>query len=165
MHLRVSRRMLWVGAAAFPLHNITRVEAYRIKPDRGATLLRFLKWLVVAVIVYAVLLAASDAETRTDARDNPGILILVGGLGAFFLLRDLFEPAKPALAVELASGSTVLVTLPNMEELRAIAGLIAQAIDNPAAEFSTVVRQFSNTNNYGTVVNMNGGRNNKGISL
>ncbi len=157
--------MLWVGPAAFPLHNITRVETYRIKPDRGAAFLRFLKWLLVVALVYAALLGASDAQTRSDLRDNPGILIVVVVVLAGFLLRDLFEPAKPALAVELSSGSAVLVTLPSMEELRDIAGLIARAIDNPAAEFSTVVRQFNNTNNYGPVVNMNGGRNNRGINL
>ncbi|MEU9104024.1 DUF6232 family protein [Streptomyces xanthophaeus] len=30
--LQVSRRMLWIGSAAFPLHNITRVEAFKVKP-------------------------------------------------------------------------------------------------------------------------------------
>lgn len=60
----------------------------------------------------------------------------------------------------------MLLTLPSMDELRDIAGRIAAAIDNPAAEFSTVVRQFNNnTNNYGPVVNMNGGQNNRGINL
>ncbi|MFE5947019.1 DUF6232 family protein [Streptomyces sp. NPDC056480] len=162
--LRVSRRMLWVGAAAFPLHNITRVEAFRLKPDRVAALLRFLKWLLVAVVVYAVVNSVSDDDASLGDGGGPLLFVVLVAL-AVFLGKELFEPAKPVLLVEMASGSAVLVTLPSMEELRDIAGLIVRAIDNPAAEFSTVVRQFNNTNNYGPVVNMNGGRNNRGISL
>ncbi|MCX5229389.1 DUF6232 family protein [Streptomyces sp. NBC_00233] len=164
LQLRVSRRMLWVGSAAFPLHNITRVEAFKLRPDRGAALLRFLKWLFVAIVIYAVVNSVSDGEASVGDGGGPLLFVVLVAL-AVFLGKELFESAKPVLLVEMASGSAVLVTLPNMEELRDIAGLIARAIDNPAAEFSTVVRQFNNTNNYGTVVNMNGGRNNRGINL
>ncbi|WP_395364711.1 DUF6232 family protein [Streptomyces sp. YH02] len=163
LRLRVSRRMLWVGPAAFPLHNITRVEAFRLKPDRAAALLRFLKWLLVAVVIYAVVNSLSDGEASLEDGGGPLLFVVLVAL-AVYLGKELFEPAKPVLLVEMSSGSAVLVTLPSMEELRDIAGLIAKAIDNPAAEFSTVVRQF-NTNNYGPVVNMNGGRNNRGINL
>ncbi|MET9542984.1 DUF6232 family protein [Streptomyces sp. NPDC006553] len=164
LQLRVSRRMLWVGSAAFPLHNITRVEAFKLRPDRGAALLRFLKWLFVAIVIYAVVNSVSDGEASVGDGGGPLLFVVLVAL-AVFLGKELFESAKPVLLVEMASGSAVLVTLPNMEELRDIAGLIARAIDNPAAEFSTVVRQFNNTNNYGTVVNMNGGRNNRGVNL
>ncbi|WUQ09524.1 DUF6232 family protein [Streptomyces sp. NBC_00250] len=161
LHLRVSRRMLWVGSAAFPLHNITRVEAFKLKPDRGAAFLRFLKWLFVAGLVYAAINYASEGEAS-----GGGVFLVVLIALVVFVLKELFEPARPVLLVEMASGSAVVVTLPNVDELRDIAGLIARAIDNPAAEFSTVVRQFnSNTNNYGPVVHMNGGQNNRGISL
>ncbi|MFJ5142143.1 DUF6232 family protein [Streptomyces sp. NPDC088707] len=164
LRLRVSRRMLWVGAAAFPLHNITRVEAYKRQPDRGAAVLRFLKWFAVALVVFAVVDAGSGGRAGAEA-NNPGMVIVLIVL-AVYLLRELFEKPKPVLDVEMSSGSTVAVTLPSVDELRDIAGLIARAIDNPAAEFSTVVQQInSNTNNYGTVVNMNGGRNNRGINL
>ncbi|MFB6528470.1 MULTISPECIES: DUF6232 family protein [unclassified Streptomyces] len=161
--LRVSRRMLWVGAAAFPLHNITRVEAFRLKPDRVAALFRFLKWLLVAFVLYAVVNSVGDGEAAIG-EGGPLLFVVLLAL-AVYLGKELFQPAKPVLLVEMASGSAVLVTLPSMDELRDIAGRIARAIDNPAAEFSTVVRQINNTNNYGPVVNMNGGRNNRGISL
>ncbi|WP_371635337.1 DUF6232 family protein [Streptomyces zaomyceticus] len=165
LRLRVSRRMLWVGAAAFPLHNITRVEAFKLKPDRGAAFLRFLKWLVVAVLVYVAINVASDGDASVGEEGNPLFVVILIAL-VVFLLKELFAPARPVLLVETASGSAVLLTLPSMDELRDIAGRIAAAIDNPAAEFSTVVRQFNNnTNNYGPVVNMNGGQNNRGINL
>ncbi|WP_405870960.1 DUF6232 family protein [Streptomyces zaomyceticus] len=165
LRLRVSRRMLWVGAAAFPLHNITRVEAFKLKPDRGAAFLRFLRWLVVAVLVYVAINVASDGDASVGEEGNPLFVVILIAL-VVFLLKELFAPARPVLLVETASGSAVLLTLPSMDELRDIAGRIAAAIDNPAAEFSTVVRQFNNnTNNYGPVVNMNGGQNNRGINL
>ncbi|MFH8716371.1 DUF6232 family protein [Streptomyces zaomyceticus] len=165
LRLQVSRRMLWVGAAAFPLHNITRVEAFKLKPDRGAAFLRFLKWLVVAVLVYVAINVASDGDASVGEEGNPLFVVILIAL-VVFLLKELFAPARPVLLVETASGSAVLLTLPSMDELRDIAGRIAAAIDNPAAEFSTVVRQFNNnTNNYGPVVNMNGGQNNRGINL
>lgn len=157
--------MLWVGAAAFPLHNITRVEAFKLKPDRGAAFLRFLRWLVVAVLVYVAINVASDGDASVGEEGNPLFVVILIAL-VVFLLKELFAPARPVLLVETASGSAVLLTLPSMDELRDIAGRIAAAIDNPAAEFSTVVRQFNNnTNNYGPVVNMNGGQNNRGINL
>ncbi|MGW2305685.1 DUF6232 family protein [Streptomyces sp. NPDC001809] len=163
LQLRVSRRMLWVGAAALPLHNITRVEAFRLKPDRGAALLRFLKWLLVAVVIYAVINSVGDGDAAVG--ENGPLLFVVLIALAVYLGRELFAAAKPVLLVEMSSGSAVVVTLPSMEELREIAGLIAHAIDNPAAEFTRLVQQFNTTNNNGTMVIMNGGRNNRGISL
>ncbi|MFF5789308.1 DUF6232 family protein [Streptomyces sp. NPDC012693] len=164
--LRVSRRILWVGTAAIPLHNITRVEAFKLKPDRGAAFVRFLRWLVVAAVIYVVINYASEGEARIGENGSPVVLVVLIALAAF-ALRELFQPATPVLAVETAAGSTAYVTLPSVEELQDIAGRIAHAIDNPSAEFAAVVQQFNgnNTNNYGPVVNMNGGRNNRGINL
>ena len=158
--LKVSRRILWVGSAALPLHNITRVEAFMLKPDRGTVLVRFLRWLLVAALIYAAISYASDGEVE----GNP-VLLIVGIALFLFLLKELFQSPTPVLVVETAGGSTVVVTLPTVNELLDIAGRIAHAIDNPEAEFTAVVQQYNNTNNYGPVVNMNGGRNNRGINL
>ncbi|MGW6860945.1 DUF6232 family protein [Streptomyces xanthophaeus] len=163
--LQVSRRMLWIGSAAFPLHNITRVEAFKVKPDLGATLLRLLKWLFVTAVVYAVVNYASRDDARVGEDGNPLFLVILVVL-VVLCLKDLFQASKPVLAVETASGSEVVVTLPNMDELRQIAGLITHAIDNPAAEFSAYVNQINNTtNHYGPVVNMNNGQRNTGFRL
>ncbi|MEV4426875.1 DUF6232 family protein [Streptomyces sp. R-07] len=162
--LRVSRRMLWMGSAAFPLHNITRVEAFKLKPDRGAALLRFLKWLIGLALLFAAINFVNGEDTSVGESGSPLFIVVLIGL-AVFLLKELFEPAKPVLAVETASGSAVIVTLPNMEELRQIAGRIAYAIDNPDTEFTTVVNQFNNTHHNGPVVNMHGGQGNTGIRL
>ncbi|MFF4172785.1 DUF6232 family protein [Streptomyces sp. NPDC001744] len=156
--LRVSRRILWVGAAAIPLSSITRVEPYKIKPNRASAFFHFLGWGVAAFVAHGLINAGNEAV-------NGPLLAVFLIVPVFFLLKALFEQAKPALAVESAGGSTAVVTLPSMDDLREIAGRIVYAIEHPEAEFTAVVQQFSNTNNYGPVVNMNGGRNNRGISL
>ncbi|MFJ3906624.1 DUF6232 family protein [Streptomyces sp. NPDC090025] len=168
--LRVDRRILWVGTAAIPLHNITAVETFRAKPDRGSALLRFLKWLLVIAVLLVVLdRAAYDGDLWSDLDDSPVLFIPLIAL-AVFLLKELFEPARPVLSVQMASGATVLTTLPNMEQLREIAGRIVYAIDHPETEFTALVQVVSNTHNsstnvQGPVVNMNGGQGNTGIKL
>ncbi len=163
--LRVSRRILWVGTAAVPLHNIAWVDAFRLKPDWGAAFLRILKWLFGAFLVYAAIYYVSEGEARLGDGGGPAVVVLVIGLVVTFI--ELFSSKKPVLVVEMNSGSRVIVTLPTVEELRAIAGRIVDAIDNPAAEFTAIVQQFTSrhTHNYGPVVNMTGGRENTGFKL
>ncbi|MFF8998757.1 DUF6232 family protein [Streptomyces achromogenes] len=158
----MSRRMLWVGTAAFPLHNITMVDAFMMKPDRGSTVGRLLKGLFGAAVVYIVISLISGGEASVG--DSPALAIVLVIAALFVAFWGLFEADKPVLAVQVASGSTVVVTLPSIEELRQIAGRIAYAIDNPEAEFTAVVHQY-NTNNYGPVANLNGGQGNTGFKL
>ncbi|AJF67877.1 hypothetical protein SVTN_29375 [Streptomyces vietnamensis] len=153
--------MLWVGSAAFPLHNIARVEAYKEQLGAGEVLVQLLKWLFVAVLLYAGVNYASGGEAHIGD-GNPVLLVLLVVLVGF-AVKDLFQ-SKPVLAIDTTGGSTVIVTLPNMDQLQQIAGQIVNAIDNPAAEFATVVEQHNTTNHFGPVVNMHGGRKNRGIS-
>ncbi|MFI5572471.1 DUF6232 family protein [Streptomyces sp. NPDC051740] len=163
--LRVSRRVLWVGTAAVPLHNIAWVDAFRLKPDWGAAFLRFLKWLFGAVLVYVVINYADGGDARLGENGSPAVVVFL--IGLFITLTELFSSKKPVLVVEMNSGSRVIVTLPTVDELRQIAGRIVDAIDNPAAEFTAIVQQFNSrhTNNYGPVINMTGGRENTGFKL
>ncbi|MFJ5047617.1 DUF6232 family protein [Streptomyces sp. NPDC088719] len=138
--------MLWIGSAALPLHNLTRVEAIKIKPERGT--FRFLMGLAVVAVIYAL--------TNWTL-----VLVLLIVLAGFFV-KAMVAPERPVLAVETAGGSLVLVTLPSVDELRAIAGQIVHAIDHPEAEFTAYVHQLNNFN--GPVFNQNGGQN-TGIRL
>jgi hypothetical protein len=160
LELRVQRQILWVGSAAVPLRNVSWVEVFRLKPAWGKAGGYFLLLVVVAFLVSA----------RLDSTDGGG------GVGApapavlalFALVVVCAVPLwsrKPVLVVELNSGSRVVLTLPTMDELRAIAGQIVYAIDHPEYEFSAVLEQYNTTNNFGSIVNMNGGRGNTGIKL
>ncbi|MET9830384.1 DUF6232 family protein [Streptomyces sp. NPDC006385] len=157
LELRVQRHILWVGSAAAPLRNVSWVEVFRLKPAWGKVGVYALLLVVVAFLVSA----------RLDSTDRgggpaPGVLTLFT-LAVIWAV--LLWPRKPVLVVELNSGSRVVLTLPTMDELRAIAGQIVYAIDHPEYEFSTVLEQYNTTNNFGSVVNMNGGRGNTGIKL
>nr|WP_275404545.1 DUF6232 family protein [Streptomyces anulatus] len=146
MEIAVKRRMLWIGSAALPLHNLTRVEAIKIKPERNV--LRFLLGLALVAVLYSV-------------TDWTPVFVLLIVLVVYFV-KALLTPATPALIVETAGGSRNLVTLPSVDELRIIAGQIVHAIDHPEAEFTAYVHQLNNYN--GPVFNQNGAQN-TGIRL
>ncbi|MFD4800373.1 DUF6232 family protein [Streptomyces anulatus] len=146
LEIAVKRRMLWIGSAALPLHNLTRVQAIKIKPERNV--LRFLLGMALVAVVYSV-------------TDWTPVLVLLIVLVVLFV-KMMATPEKPALVVETAGGSRLLVTLPSVDELRAIAGRIVHAIDHPEAEFTAYVHQLNNYN--GPVFNQNGGQN-TGIRL
>ncbi|WLQ31934.1 DUF6232 family protein [Streptomyces castrisilvae] len=156
LELRVQRQILWVGSAAVPLRNVSWVEVFRLKPAWGKAGVYFLLLVILAFLISA----------RLDSTDGggsaPGVLIL---FTLAIVCAVLFWSRKPVLVVELNSGSRVVLTLPTMDELRAIAGQIVYAIDHPEYEFSAVLEQYNTTNNFGSVVNMNGGRGNTGIKL
>ncbi|MFH9269237.1 DUF6232 family protein [Streptomyces sp. NPDC017546] len=146
LEIAVKRRMLWIGSAALPLHNLTRVEAIKIKPERNV--LRFLLGMALVAVVYSVTGWAP-------------VLVLLIVLVVYFI-KMMVAPEKPVLVVETAGGSRVLVTLPSVDELRTIAGRVVHAIDHPEAEFTAYVHQLNNYN--GPVFNQNGGQN-TGIRL
>ncbi|MFF0540718.1 DUF6232 family protein [Streptomyces coelicoflavus] len=157
LELRVQRQILWVGSAAVPVRNVSWVEVFRLKPAWGKAGVYF---LLLALIVFLV--SARGDPTDGDGTATPGIWAV---LALAVVCAVLFRSRKPVLVVELNSGSRVVLTLPTMDELRAIAGQIVYAMDHPEFEFSAVLEQYNTTNNFGSVVNMNGGRGNTGIKL
>ncbi|MFC8621616.1 DUF6232 family protein [Streptomyces anulatus] len=146
LEIAVKRRMLWIGSAALPLHNLTRVEAIKIKPERNV--LRFLLGLALVAVVYSV------------TSWTPVFVLLI--VLVVYFVKAMVAPEKPVLVVETAGNSRILVTLPSVDELRTIAGRIVHAIDHPEAEFTAYVHQLNNYN--GPVFNQNGGQN-TGIRL
>ncbi|MFH9670797.1 DUF6232 family protein [Streptomyces sp. NPDC017405] len=157
LELRVQRQILWVGSAAVPLRNVSWVEVFRLKRAWGKAGVYSLL-LVVAVLLVSARLDSTDG----GGGSAPNVLVLFPLIVVFVVL---VWPRKPVLVVEMNSGSRVVLTLPTMDELRAIAGQIVYAIDHPEYEFSAVLQQYNTTNNFGSVVNLNGGRGNTGIRL
>ncbi|MGW6540634.1 DUF6232 family protein [Streptomyces sp. NPDC055051] len=151
--MEVKGRVLWVGASAVPLRNITRVDALRLKPYRGSAFLRFLKWLGITVVAYVLLNVVSGGGARIGEGGGPFFLAVLLGL-AIFLVIEAMKPPRPVLAVETAGGSLAVVTLPSVDELRVVAGQIVHAIDHPEAEFTAYVHQLNNYN--GDVINQHG---------
>ncbi|MFE6224556.1 DUF6232 family protein [Streptomyces sp. NPDC057854] len=150
--LRVREGVLWIGGAALPLRHLTSVEVARVKPD---ALLRWLLVLGLAVI--------GISSVQGGAVPGLGFPLLVAVLAgaAFVALKDVFAPARPVLVVQTAAGSTAVVTLPDLDELRHLAGLVVRAIGDPSAEFHAVVQRMGpqgNGDRQAPVVRMKGGR-------
>ncbi|WP_281182504.1 DUF6232 family protein [Streptomyces sparsogenes] len=139
VELRVQRGILWVGWAAVPVRNISWVEVFKSKPDWGKAGVYFLPLVVFAFLVSA----------RLDLTDGGG---WVGG--PVLSVLTLFNLVV-VCAVLLRSRKPVLV-------VGSVAGQIVYAIDHPEYEFFAVL--YNTTNNFGSVVNMNGGKGNTGIN-
>ncbi|MFI7503549.1 DUF6232 family protein [Streptomyces sp. NPDC049687] len=162
--LKVSKRLLWVGEAAYPLHNITRVHTFVLRPKRGEAVNDFLKWAAVALVVYLVAMnfMADDSMAVLLTLLLVATLITLG----VRLAKVWTAPNEHVLAVETSSASTALVTLPNPAQLRTLVDYIVNAIEHPEAEFEIRVEKvLVNPRNYhfGDTVNMYGGLANTGI--
>ena len=129
--VRVSRRILWFGSEAYPLHNITRTNTLKLVPNRGAAIKGYAISVVLLLMVAAVV--ASMAPTAG------GILVFAGALAwvaaktirlVEFLNLSLFE-----LVIETAAGSHRGLISDNRDVVGNLAVRITDAINNPTAEF------------------------------
>ncbi|WP_308406250.1 DUF6232 family protein [Streptomyces sp. AC602_WCS936] len=171
--LQVGKRLLWVGAAAYPLQNITRVYTFTMTPRRKEATLRFLKRTALILSVAFALTIVAGLTAIADSSTAGGILTLVwiGAIAALvFSIVELFSvltaPAQYVLAVETSGPSIAMVTSADPHHLDRLVAPIVQAIENPEAEFHVKVEQLLvNPKNYyfGDNVNMYGGSGNVGV--
>ncbi|WP_329386696.1 DUF6232 family protein [Streptomyces sp. NBC_01351] len=166
MELRVSRRLLWVDDAAYPLHNIARVHTFELKPDRWKAFLTFLKGLAATAVALVVLQVAnedsgpfsSSGYGSDDTADTLWTFAFLVAFGLFvWLLTQLFARPEHVLSVETSGPPVALVTLPDKEQLRQLVGQIVHAIENPTAEFAVQVQRVGDT------VNIYGGQGHTGV--
>ncbi|KQX78815.1 MULTISPECIES: DUF6232 family protein [Streptomyces] len=174
VELRIGKRLLWVGGAAYPLHNIARVYTFVLKPKRQEATMRFLKRVGLTLAVLMILTMIGEI-TFLGSDDSDGFVRFawVGGLVALVvyvtdLLTVLTATSHHVVAIETAGPSTAMVTGRNTEHLKQLVGYIANAIENPEAEFHVQVERLmiSSPQNYhfGDNVNMYGGSGNVGIT-
>ncbi|MGW6903751.1 DUF6232 family protein [Streptomyces sp. NPDC054940] len=172
--LRVSKRLLWVGGAAYPLENITRVYTFTLTPKRKEATLTFLKRVGI-ILAVAFAMTILGAVTALGSQNVAGGIITFVWLGAVAglvlslveLMSVLTAPTHYVLAVETNGPSIAMVTSADPRHLDSLVGTVAHAIDNPEAEFQVTVGTLSiNPRNYhfGDNVNMYGGTGNVGIS-
>jgi Family of unknown function (DUF6232) len=154
IELRVSKRLLRLGEAVYPLHNLVRVYTAEFKPKRWEAFWRF---VIGGVIAFWV------------ANLEPGLsvvcIVVVIVLFVWFL-KVLTSPSKYALAIDTSGAASALVTLPDREELRGLVGAIVEAVENPEKELHVQVEsvQFNRKEyHYGDKVNMYGGLGNTGV--
>ncbi|EFG04231.1 Hypothetical protein SCLAV_p0744 (plasmid) [Streptomyces clavuligerus] len=175
--IRVSKRLLWIGGAAYPLHNIARVYTYTLNPRRKEAVLRFFRRVGITLAVTAALtLLGGTIAALAQGEETPatllGLMWLASGAFMIYALVDMIAvlTAQPhfVLGVETAGASTAVVSGRDHGQLRQLVHLISDAIENPQAEFQVRVERLviSSPSNYyfGDNVNMYGGSNNVGMA-
>lgn len=177
--LRVSKRLLWVGPAAYPLENIARVFTFVLRPRRKEAITLFCKRvaltlaLAVGMSVLILLVDTVASIGRGESSGGPFIAIVsfgtVGGLIYYLVALSLVlsAPSHFVLAVETSGPSTAMVTSRDPAQLIQLVGQIAYAIDHPEAEFTVRVEGITvspQIYHFGDNVNMYGGTGNVGIA-
>ncbi|MFC9591934.1 DUF6232 family protein [Streptomyces sp. NPDC056944] len=175
--LLISKRLLWVHGAAYPLENIVRVYTFDLTPRRGAAFARFLKRGGFTALVLVLIVWISDSSSggwdgsSSDLPTVSGVLLLPVVFLLIYFIGDMlavvFAATHHVLAVETNGRSTALVTAPR-EQLNELVVSIAEAIDKPDAELRAHVASLAITNyanyHFGDSVNMYGGSGNTGVA-
>src|SRR6516165_4542908 len=86
--VEVRRRVLWVGAEAYPLQNIARAQTIELAPDRAAAFRRYLTAVVFCAILGVAAAIALNAAPRLNSGQGSnalhnaavGVLVLVVAL-------------------------------------------------------------------------------------
>ncbi|WP_399883834.1 DUF6232 family protein [Streptomyces sp. BBFR51] len=172
MELRISRRLLWIGTAAYPLQNIARVYTLTLQPRRKEAVMRFLKrsGLIVAVAMIATLPAMADAALSGNGTFLALIWFVAVGLWIFCLVDMIIVLSAPShyvLAVETNGASTGVVTSRHPHYLNQLVGQISHAIDHPDTELHVTVESINISPShyyFGDNVNMYGGSGNVGMA-
>ncbi|RNG16624.1 DUF6232 family protein [Streptomyces botrytidirepellens] len=180
--LRVSKRLLWIGDAYYPLRNLARVYTLTIRPRRKEAVLLFVKRLLIigaVTTILALLAAMIDSSSRggLDSGDSGGsgglsVLVVIAAVAALIyslveMVSVLGAPAHFVLAIETSGPSTAVVSGRQPDQLRQLAHQIADAIENPEAEFTVHVDTISISPKhyyFGDNVNMYGGSGNVGMA-
>ncbi len=164
INVRVSRRILWVGAEAYPLHNIARATTVRIRPRRMDALGQFLGYGLILVIVSGVILSAASHGELADADAGvvSDLVLLLDCVLGFVLVARLVSvlvtPVYHALVIETAGTPYTALVSTDKSVVSRLVFQIMDAIDNPEAEFQIQVENY----HIGDKINMVGGNNNVG---
>jgi hypothetical protein len=143
VRVRISRRILWVGPQAYPLSQVVRVQPVEVRLKRTAVLMEFGR-RTGALFVLAVI--GMIATVRVGG-DLPVALwsafwLISGGLLAFHtsrLIRLLRLPKLYVLRVAMAGSEQAAVVSTDKDLIHDLTTQVADAIDNPAAEFEVRV--------------------------
>ncbi|MFE5483693.1 DUF6232 family protein [Streptomyces sp. NPDC056527] len=178
VEVKLSKRLLWVDGAAYPLQNIARVYTFTLHPRRAEAFVRFMKRMAVLVLVGLFLaflteenaFGSSSYESDSDPV-TPFLWFIVVCLVIYFvgdMLSVVLAKSHFVLAVETSGPSQAVVTSRDRAYLRQLVHTLAEAIENPENEFAVKVERvmISNPANYffGNAVNMYGGNGNVGMS-
>jgi hypothetical protein len=159
--VRVSRRVLWVGEAAYPLQNIARAQRVKLVPKRGAALRSYVKFVLLWMLLGAVAAIALSAAglLRSGASTLAGLVIIAVPVlivvRTIRLIGVLLPRKLYALIIETAGTPRAVLVSADENQVLELVRLIMDAIDNQRAEFhmrvetlhvGDKIQQFGNQN-------------------
>lgn len=135
----VSRRVLWIGAEAYPLSNIARATTVKVDPPRGQAIARFMK-SVVTVIILAVVALVVLPNGYSDAAVLGALVLL--GLLVVQLGGAILQKTYYALVIETAGSPNTALVTNDLTLVHDLVRVIMEAIDNPQASFHQQVNNY-----------------------
>jgi Family of unknown function (DUF6232) len=151
LKVSVSRRILWVGAEAYPLQNIARARAIELAARRGAAVRRYLGAVIFCGILGA---AAAVVATKLSTAASPpssaltamhGVEIVAAALIVISTVRLIVKlSARTLYALVIETAGTPFAALVSTERNTIIdlVRMIMDAIDNPQAEWNLMVKDL-----------------------
>jgi Family of unknown function (DUF6232) len=147
IEVQVSQRILWVGGEAYPLQNIARAQTIKLVPKRAAAFGRFLIAIIVWILLgVAGIVAINNAQSvDVDPNVRTAVVVVVSVLvlvSTIRLLRVLMERTLYALVIETAGSPRTALVTPDGNQVTNLVRAIMNAINNPQAEFRTLVQNI-----------------------
>lgn len=148
IRVRVSRRILWVGAEAYPLQNIAHARAIELPPPRATAVRQYLGAAVLLVILgVGTAIAATKLGTVTTVPSSVlnglhGVVIVAGALIIVSTIRlfvKLSARTLYALVIETAGAPFAALISTTRNTVIDLVHMIMDAIDNPEAEWNVMV--------------------------
>jgi hypothetical protein len=149
--VRVSRRILWVGAEAYPLQNIARARAVELVPQRAAAVRRYLGAVIFCLILgVAAAVVATKLTTNASVPNSAftalhGVEIVAVALIVISTIRLFVKlSARTLYALVIETAGTPFAALVSTERNTVIdlVRMIMDAIDNPQAEWNIMVPEI-----------------------
>jgi hypothetical protein len=140
--VEINQQILRIGDAAYPVRNIARARTARLGPTRGAVLRRYLRAVVLWVIL-AIGAAVANSHGLASVTDVLAFLIAVlVVISTIRLIIMLSRRRYYALVIETAGPPDTVLVSPDENHLHEIVDKIMDAINNPAATFHTSIENY-----------------------
>jgi hypothetical protein len=144
IYIKVSRRILWIGDEAYPLHNIARTRTFRLVPRRGPAIARVVVTLLLGATVKLV---GSSALLPREIRATVlgvvelGIVVLILA-SLVSLLVVLSRRTLHTLVIETAGQPVGVIASRRAHDVQQLVHKITDAISNPLAEFTQRIENY-----------------------
>ena len=150
LEVSVSRRVLWIGSAAYPLQNIARAQTVKVTPGRARAVrhwvMQIVLWLGLEVAALFALNAAGDQVEDPDQLAALATYVVFGlvALSSLKALAALLGRTYYAMVIETAGSPQTALVSTRRSEVMALVREIMQAIDDPEASFTTHIQNITN---------------------